>query len=65
MDVIEVFVEVDSACSVSSGGGEREHEVWDGSCPGVQNPKATSIKVELLCNKEGMMREDWDTDGVG
>ncbi len=40
------------------------NEVRDGFYPGVKNPKATSIKVEL-CNKEGMMREDWDADGVG
>ena len=35
MNAVEVFVEVDSASSVSSGGGKREHEVRDGSCPGV------------------------------
>ncbi len=41
--IVEVFVEVDLAISMSSGGGEREHEAWDGSCPGFKNPKAAGI----------------------
>ncbi len=43
MDVVEVFVEEDSVGCVSGGGGKREHEVRDGSCLGVQNPKAASV----------------------
>jgi hypothetical protein len=63
--VVEVFVEVDSVSRVSGGGGECKHEIRDGTCPpGVQNPKAAGIEAEL-CNEEGVMREDWDADGVG
>ncbi len=43
MNVVEVFVEEDSVGCVSGGGGEREHEVRDGLCLGVQNPKADGI----------------------
>ena len=32
-----MFIEVDSFSSVSCGGGEREYEVGDGSCSGIQN----------------------------
>jgi len=32
-----MFVEVDSSSSVSCGGGEREYEVGDGLCSGIQN----------------------------
>ncbi len=46
------------------GAGERKHEIRDGSCPRVQNTKAASIQAEL-CNEEGVMREDWDTNEVG
>jgi hypothetical protein len=31
VDIVKVFVEVESASGVSSGGGEREHDVRDGS----------------------------------
>ncbi len=64
MDVVEVFVEVDSVSCVSCGAGEHKHEVRDGSCPRVQNTKATGIHDEL-CNENGVMREDWDTNDVG
>ena len=44
VDVVELFVEVDSTTScVLCGGGEREHKVRDGMCPRVQNPKAAGI----------------------
>ncbi len=43
MDVVEVFVEEDSVGCMSGGGGECEHEVRDGSCPGVQNFKAAGV----------------------
>ncbi len=43
MDVVEVFVEEDSVGCVLGGGGESEHEVRDGLCPGVQNPKAAGV----------------------
>ena len=49
MDVVEVFVEVDSFCRVSSGGGECEHEVRDCTCARVQNSKSAGIEAEL-CN---------------
>ena len=45
MVVVEVFVEVDSVSRVSGGGGECKHEIRDGSCPGVQNPKSAGIRV--------------------
>ncbi len=65
MDVVEVFVEVDSVSCVLCGAGERspKHEVRDGSCPRVQNTKATGVQAEL-CDEEGVMR-DWDTNDVG
>ncbi len=59
--VVEVFIEVDSVSCVSCGAGERKHEVRDGLCPRVQNTKATGVQAEL-CNEEGVMREDWDTN---
>ena len=40
MDVVEMFVEVDSVGRVSGGGGECKHEIRDCTCPGVQNPKS-------------------------
>ena len=64
MDVVEVFVEVDSVSCVSCEGGERKHGVRDGTCPGVQNPKAAEVEVEF-CNEEGVMTEGGDADGVG
>ncbi len=57
VDVVEVFVEVDSVSCMSCGSGERKHEVRDGSCLRVQNTKAAGIQAEL-CNEEGVMRED-------
>ncbi len=63
MDVVEVFVEVDSVSCVSCGAGECKHEVRDGSCPRVQHTKAAGAQAEL-CNEEGVMREDWDTNDV-
>ncbi len=64
MDVVEVFVEVDSIGCVSCGAGERKHVVRDGSCPRVQNTKAAGVQAEF-CDEEGVMREDWDTNDVG
>ncbi len=64
MDVVEVFVEVDSVSRMSGGGDEHKHEVRDGTCPRVQNPKAASVKAEL-CNEEDVMREDGDAHDVG
>ncbi len=61
MDNVELFVEVDSISCVLCGAGERKHEVRDGSCPRVQNTKAPGVQAEL-CDEEGMMREDWDTN---
>ena len=49
---------------MSGGGGECEHEVRDCTCPGVQCPKSAGIEAEL-CNEEGMVGEDGDSDGVG
>jgi hypothetical protein len=63
MDVVEVFVEVDSIGRMLGGGGECEHEVRDSTRPGVQNPKSASIEAEL-CNEEGVMGEGSDSDGV-
>jgi len=40
VDIVEVFVYVDSVGHVLGGGGERKHKVRDGTCPRVQNPKA-------------------------
>ncbi len=37
MDVVQMFIEVDSFSGVSCRGGEREYEVGDGSCSGIQN----------------------------
>ncbi len=31
---------------------------------GSKNTKAASVQAEL-CNEEGVMREDWDTNDVG
>jgi hypothetical protein len=64
VDVVEVFVEVDSVSCVSGGAGERKHEVRDGLCPRVLNTKAVGVQAEL-CNEESMMRKDWDTNDVG
>ena len=64
LDVVDVFVEVDSVSRVSGEVGERKHEVRDGTCPRVQNPKAAGVYAEL-CNEEGVMREDRDADDVG
>ncbi len=64
MDVVEVFVEVDSISCMSCGAGERKHEVRYGLCLRVQNTKAAGIQVEM-CNEEGVMREDWDTNDAG
>jgi hypothetical protein len=63
VDVVEVFVEVDSISCMSCGAGERKHEVRDGLCPSVQSTKAAGIQAEL-CNEESVMREDWDTNDV-
>ena len=63
MNVVEVFVEVDSVGCVPGGGGERKHEVRDCTCPGVQNPKSAGVEAEL-CNEEGVMGEGGDSDGV-
>ena len=64
MDVVEMFVEVDSIGSVSGGGGECYHEIQDCTCPGVQNPKYAGTEAEL-CNEEGMVGEGGYSDGVG
>ena len=64
MDIVEVFVEVDSVGCLSGGGGECKHEVRNYTCPGVQNPKSAGVEAEL-CNEEGMIREDGDANGVG
>ncbi len=64
MDVVEVFVEVDSVSCVSGGGGECKYEVRDGSRSRVQNIKAASTQAEL-CDEEGVMRKDWDANDVG
>ena len=63
MNVVEVFVEVDSVSCVSDGGGECKHEVRDCLCPGVQNPKSAGVEAEF-CNAEGVMGEKGDSDGV-
>jgi hypothetical protein len=52
MDVVKMFVEVDSVGRVSGGGGECKHEVRDCTCPGVQNPKPAGTEAEL-CNETG------------
>jgi len=64
VDVVEVFVQVDSVGCVSGGGGECKHEVRNCTCPGVQNRKSAGIEAEL-CNEEGVMGEGGDSDGVG
>ncbi len=64
VDVVEVFVKVDSISCMSGGAGECKHDIRDGSRPRVQNSKAAGIQAEL-CNEEGVMREDWDTNDVG
>ncbi len=63
VDIVDVFVEVDSVSCMSGGGGERKHEVRDGSCPRVQNAEATNVQAEL-CNEEVVLREDWDENDV-
>ena len=64
VDVVEVFVEVDSVGCVPDGGGECKHEVRDCTCPRVQNPKSAGVEAEL-CNEEDVMGEGGDSDGVG
>ncbi len=64
VDVVELFVEVDSPSCMSGGAAEHKHEVRDGLHPRVQNAKAAGIQAEL-CDEEGMMREDWDANDVG
>ena len=59
-----MFVEVDSVSRVLGRGGERKHEVRDGTCQGVQNPKSAGVEAEL-CNDEGVIGEGGDSDGVG
>ncbi len=59
-----MFVEIDSVSCVLGGGGERKHEVRDGTCPGDQHPKTAGVEAEL-CNEEGVMGEGGDSDGVG
>ncbi len=64
VDIVELFVEVDSVGCMSCGAGECKHKVRDGLCPRVQNTKVASIQAEL-CNEESVMMEDWDTNDVG
>jgi len=64
MDVVAMFVEVDSVGRVSGGGGEYKHEIRDCTRPGVQNPKSAGIEAEL-CNEKGVVGEGGDSDGVG
>jgi len=45
MDVVAMFVEVDSVGRVSGGGGEYKHEIRDCTRPGVQNPKSAGIEA--------------------
>ena len=52
MDVVELFVEVDSVGCMSGGGGECNHEVRDCTCPWVQNSKSSGVEAELW---EGVM----------
>ena len=35
MDVVEMFVEVDSVGRMSGGGGECKHEIRDCTCHGI------------------------------
>ncbi len=64
MDIVEAFVDVDSIGCVPGGGGERKHEVRDCcTCKGVRNPKSAGVEAEL-CNEEGVMGEDGDSNGV-
>ena len=63
MDVVEVFVEVNSVGCMTNGGGECKHEVRDCTCLGVQNPKSIGVEAEL-CNEEGVMGEGGDSDIV-
>ncbi len=58
-----MFVEVDSFGSVSCGGGEREYEVGDGSCSGIQSSMAAGVEAEL-CNEEGVVGEGGDANYV-
>ena len=62
MDVVEVFVEVNSVGCMTNGGGECKHEVRDCTCLGVQNPKSAGVEAEL-CDEEGMMGEIGDSYG--
>ena len=64
MDVVEMFVEVDSIVRVSGGGGECKHKIRDCTCSGIQNPKSAGVEAEL-CNEEGVVGEGGDSDGVG
>jgi hypothetical protein len=43
VDILQVFVEVDSCSGMSGRGCESEHEVGYGMCAGVQDAKATSL----------------------
>ena len=45
MDIVEVFVEVDSVGCMLGGGGECKHEIWDCTCPGVQNPSPPVLRL--------------------
>ena len=64
MDIVEMFVEVDSIGRVLGGGGECKHEIRDCTCPGIQNPKSAGVEAEL-CIVEGVVGEGGDSDGVG
>ena len=61
MDVVELFVEVDSVGCMSGGGGECKHEVRDCTCPWVQNSKSSGVEAELW---EGVMGGGGDSGGV-
>ncbi len=63
MDIVEVFVEVDSVGCMSGGGGECKHEVRDCTCLGFQNPKSVGVEAEL-CKEEGVMGEGGDANNV-
>ncbi len=56
MEVVEVFVEVDSISCVSCGAGERKHEVRDGSCLRVHNTKAAGLGWEICLEFRGIPR---------
>jgi hypothetical protein len=61
VDVVELFVEVDSVGCMLGGGGECKHEVRDCTCPWVQKTKSSGVEAELW---EGMMGEGGDSGGV-